>query len=378
MKKNILLAIFSGFAMALSAQITLTNATFPAVGDTLKTAVDAAPTGIQVTAEGPNQAWDYSSLSPDVEQETIYRPASEGSVGSLLPTADAFVGLGAGNVGETYYNITTTAVERVALNGNDPIGLGLPSLFRFTPPAIERRAPLVFGASNSSTSSVSLPFSSDLLPATITDSLPFVPDSFRIRLAFERMDKVDAWGKLTIPGGTFDVLREKRTEFRETKIEAKVPFFGWLDVTALLVTNPNLANIGKDTTSMYYFFSNNSKEPIAVATMDPQDQNVTSMTYKNGGTIVSGIHENIKNATVSISPNPAHDFILFNSNDLKMDDYSLTISNLAGQLILRELIDNSDLSGYKLDISGLSDGIYFYQILDKKGQLISGDKFVKN
>ncbi|HQW03874.1 MAG TPA: hypothetical protein PLR30_15405, partial [Saprospiraceae bacterium] len=74
-KKNILV-IFTVLAVTLSlpAQITITNATFPAAGDTLKTATDLAPAGIVMTSPGGPQTWDFTSLNATTRAVNAFRP----------------------------------------------------------------------------------------------------------------------------------------------------------------------------------------------------------------------------------------------------------------------------------------------------------------
>ncbi|MEK7253219.1 MAG: hypothetical protein AAB316_00615, partial [Bacteroidota bacterium] len=94
MKKTILLLTTALCATWVSAQITITNATFPAEGDTLKMAFDAAPPTIEITPPGGDQNWDFSDLKLSFDRTLIYRPASEGSVGYQVPNADLFADLG--------------------------------------------------------------------------------------------------------------------------------------------------------------------------------------------------------------------------------------------------------------------------------------------
>ena len=66
--RNVSMAIVVALAAcpAALAQITVTNATFPVAGDTLKTAVASNPAiGVAVyTAPGGPQIWDLSGLQP--------------------------------------------------------------------------------------------------------------------------------------------------------------------------------------------------------------------------------------------------------------------------------------------------------------------------
>src|SRR5690606_39507175 len=76
------------------------------------------------------------------------------------------------------------------------------------------------------------PPTSALFPYTTLFRSPISPDSVRLRIAISREDEVDAWGELEIPTGTYNVLREKRTEIRSSAVEAKIiGLGGWFDIT---------------------------------------------------------------------------------------------------------------------------------------------------
>ena len=61
-------------------------------------------------------------------------------------------------------------------------------------------------------------FRIDIIPDTLLAGLPIRPDSLRIRFVTTRQDKVDAFGKIKIPGsGEIDCLRERRYEITGDK-----------------------------------------------------------------------------------------------------------------------------------------------------------------
>ena len=123
------------------AQITVTNATFPVAGDTLKTAVATNPAiGIAVyTAPGGPQFWDLSALQPGTIQTNIYKPANQGSVGAQVPGAELFTVNAPGT--EDYYNVTSNRFERQAYYGIAPYDLVANSLFDYLPRCRNARHP---------------------------------------------------------------------------------------------------------------------------------------------------------------------------------------------------------------------------------------------
>jgi len=85
MKRYVPFSVLLLATAGVSAQITVTSATFPAVGDTLKLAIDNDPVGIvALTPPGGNQIWDFTSLQVDATENIVYNPANQGSVGAKI------------------------------------------------------------------------------------------------------------------------------------------------------------------------------------------------------------------------------------------------------------------------------------------------------
>jgi hypothetical protein len=374
MKKILPAIVFALFGNLLIAQVTVTNATFPAVGDTLKTATDLNPSGVTITAPAGNSSWDFSSLKISLAETFAFRNANEGSIS--VPGANMFVAIGQNS--EAYYNVSATKLELIGVLGPDPLGFTMDALYKFSPPLVERRAPLTYPAVNNSSSALNIPFkTSDLPPflVAILDSLPGpTPDSFRIKIKLDRTDFVDAWGKLAIPGGTYDVLREKSTETTETRIEIKVPLIGWWDITDLFP----IPNTGGNTSISYTFWNDVAKEPIAIVQMDSTGANVEQVTFKNNGVLSAGEDEPTVVPTVRISPNPVVSDARFEFLNVAQGDYTLQIINLKGEVVLEKNLRLNISYVESVDMSALATGQYFYTLSDKKGSILASGKLVKH
>ena len=85
--------------------------------------------------------------------------------------------------------------------------------------------------------------------------------------------------------------------------------------------------------------------------------------------LVTGIEEKNKKEMLKISPNPTSTILSILSS---VDYNSIKIINSVGQTILR--IEDTPAS---ISVSNLSNGIYFIQLLDKKGNLLKTEKFIK-
>lgn len=358
----------------LKAQPTITSESFPHAGDTLLTAIDNLPAGNYITGSGPAQAWDFTTLQSPFPRRTPLRPAMQGPGSYNFPGASFYAG--AGDNLAAYYRASNTKLELLGFYGADPLGLGVESATFYQPPLVQQRAPLKYLDNNSAQSNLSLAFSTDDLPAGVLDNLPITPDSLRIRLNIQRSDVADAWGVLTIPGGIYDVLREKRTEVRETRLDAKIGFFGWQDITDIAIQALGLPQLGALTTVSYYYFSNEAIEPVAVVVANEEETQVQRVEYK-----ANSVATNVQNVEalkpgVWAFPNPAIVNVRFEFTNLPKGKYKLRILNILG---IEEWSKSYVINGNyteKIDISALRKGTYLYSLMDERGKTVTTRRLI--
>jgi hypothetical protein len=118
-------------------------------------------------------------------------------------------------------------------------------------------------------------------------ALPVPPDSLRIRIATNRLDVVDAWGSLSIPGGTYNVLREKRTRYQEYRLDGKISPLGWLDITDVAV-QAGFQGLGVDTVITYHFYNDVEKTPIAVVNTGSDGLRIQQVDFKYNAPMTTG------------------------------------------------------------------------------------------
>lgn len=379
--KKMLLAIFSALCFGASAQITVTAATFPTAGDTLRFAVDTTVGDISlaVTPPGANQLWDFTGLQPASTFTTVYRPAASGMNFGSFPGAELLV---LNQQGETYFNVTNNVVENMGYSGNDPVNLNLDVLAKFQPAIKERRAPINFFDVNQQTSNLSVPFSTENIPDTLFAGFPFVPDSIRFRVSLQRLEIIDAWGTCQIPGGQYNVLREKRTEYSTTGLDVKVPFLGWVDVGTFLPGGGGGGGgvggfLGTDTTVTYRFYSGTEKEEIAVVTLDSSQTQARSIRYKNNGT--TSVNEDPDapgKAAIAAFPNPAVEWVRFDCTNLPPSDYTLKIFNIVGKVVWEEQYFISGNKSIRIELDDFKKGTYLYSLTNSEGAVIGTKRLV--
>jgi hypothetical protein len=377
--KRMLLAIFSALYLSASAQITVTSTTFPSAGDTLRNAVDDNPSSSinPATPPGGGQVWDFSSLQAAQTSETAYLAASQGGSVSDFPGADLVI---IGQAGETYFNVTNSKMEALGYAGADPAGFGLDVLAKFSPPIAERKSPLNFFDISQQTTDLSLPFSTELLPDSLFQGFP-KPDSIRVRSNTQRLEVVDAWGTCQIPGGSYPVLRQKRTEYTTTNLDAYIgsPFpLGWVSISQFLGGGGGgLGNfIGTDTTVTYRFYSGTEKEEIAVASMNNSLSEVTSVRFKNNSTSAAPEVDSPGSAGIQAFPNPAVEWVRFDCTNIAPGEYTLKIFNIIGKVVWKEKYALSGNRSIRLELNNFKKGTYLYSLVDSKGNIIGTKRLV--
>ena len=375
--KQMLLAIFSALFFGASAQVTVTSATFPSAGDTLDYALDNDPNGLTIaTPPGGNQTWNLLDLQANQTLQVIYRPASAGLYAASYPGADLVV---VGAATETYYDKTTAKFAVLGFAGATPVSLGTQALARYTPALVERKAPLNFFDISSQNADLVLPFA---IPAALLDSLnlnlPVQPDSLRARVETNRLEVVDGWGKCQIPGGNYDVLRVKRTEYRTTGLDVHAPFIGWVDIEPFLGAGGGaLAGFFRtDTLVTFRFSSNLEKEDIAVATMSNDLATVEQVQFKNNATTGFFDVDSPGAATIQAYPNPAVEWVRFNCANLPQEDYTLKIFNIIGKEVWKENYKLTGSKSIRIELDDFKKGTYLYSLTDSQGNIIGTKRLV--
>jgi type IX secretion system substrate protein len=375
MKLNLLSILFSLVTICVSAQITVTNTTFPVAGDTLKTVFDGMPVNIDINPAGGtiDGVWNFGNLQ-GMLRETVFRSASEGTAADEFPGANLVTSFGV--AGENYYKTTDNTFSLIGYQGPDPANLGLNLSVHINPPLVEKKAPLNFTDSYSDEGAVLVPIAASDIPGGLLDSFPIAPDSIRIRIAIERSGFVEGWGNLTIPGGSYDVLREKRVELTETRLDVKIgtgPFAVWLDVTDVV----GLDFLGGDTTTTYNFYDENAKEAIAIVTVDNIDNDqVLFVEYKYNDVMTNVRYVNNGKPDILAYPNPAMEDIRLEFMNLNSGDYSVKIYNILGVEVWKNQYTVNGNRIVRIDVSNFRKGTYLYSLVNENGKTISTKRLI--
>jgi hypothetical protein len=341
MKKQLLFALtFAGFCGA-HAQITITQADIASAGNTIYRGIDTAYTEAYIGPSGSNMIWDYSGMIDD-DADTVYfvDPSTLANYSQFPSSNLGIVITGQG----TAYAINDAASLRI---------IGQEADFQFqtiaaatNPPELITKFPATF-ISNWTNNPVT---ASPAFPIT---GFPGV-DSARVTISKSKNVIVDAWGSLTTPMGTFNVIRQKEDVTTDQNIEIHSGF-GWVPFQS--TSSHQLS---------YLHWANGVGFPILQA--DSLDDGTVNMTWMIQAP--AGIKETASQKDLRVYPNPASDLVyimLDANNGVTIDVYD----------VQGKLVKQTEATGAiaQLNTSDLEKGIYTYKVSSVKG-FVSTGKFI--
>jgi hypothetical protein len=346
-----------------NAQITITNTSFPAVGDMLHTATDPNPLLNITAASNTAQSWDYSAFVPSAVETVPVLDAATGAAAASFPSAELLLPAFGG---EGYVDVTSSAGSIVGFYG-DP-GIGTFFTVPFIDPLVLFSAPINYGQTMSDVGKLAVAFNPNDIPP-LADQIPDNIDSMRVRIDLVRHDTADAFGQLKTHLGQFDVLRVKRTTYTDLTVEAKVPFIGWVDVELLGITLPIPT---KDTTDQYDFLAEGHK--VAVLSLSKRGDlfgggySTTVAVYETDPSLLSAAQVALQ--PISIAPNPANDNVQITFG-ADVPYVNLQIADLNGRVWSSQ---QNVQSGYSFSVASLPVGLYIAYLTDSKGRLVARSK----
>ncbi len=361
----------------VSSQITVTNSTFPSIGDTLRTRTTSNPSSpVNVGTNNGPQTWNYNFLnSGGSMSEDIYVSPTLGTQSAAFPTSNLMILTDGGQ--EQYLRTSATKIEALGFGGENgflPTNLAI----KYTERPVLRVAPLNFITSNNSTGKFNISLSTDLLPDSLLSGLPFSIDSIRILFTNSTSGLVDAYGSLMLQNKTFDVLREKSTVTSNTALEVRI-FNTWINPSSLGFQIPGGLGdfLGSDTTINYNFYTNTRKDVLVSVEHNVKNE-FQSVTFADVGGIITSSEDISLDHTLMLYPNPASEFINIQTKDWKEGMYFLNITDLSGRVVYFENTKLEKNNIKQIPTHNLPAGQYIFTARDKFNQSIRSIKFIIN
>lgn len=265
----LLFSVFASMQTMAQTQITLTRADFPkptANSPLPDSVLFTNVNGNNTTAEtinGASQSWSeaglvgttaYQSFVP-VSATGIFQLAFLGSDYAQPLLAGASVAGQVASDAYEYYDYSSNKLQIRGFGANVTIPgtttpLPLPAIY--TTPDVVYIFPIAYGNKDSSTSSFNL-------------TIPLGAVNFNVTRNQKRVNEVDAWGSVTTPAGTFDVLRVVSSINRIDSIKTSFISFGtptnpveykWLaagkKIPVLQINGNNVAGVFTKTNTTFW------------------------------------------------------------------------------------------------------------------------------
>ena len=329
------------------AQITITLADFPEIGNLVVSAVDNVTT-IDPGSPGMNQIWDFSDLIPAAYDSTYYISPVGAPGYQNYPEANMVSNHSPnqypGGYNINFWNYSDTEIKGVAdeslvnFFGNFFMAFHI----RYIPPSGLIGFPFSYGSSKVQS------FVMDWITAFRDNGV--VTDSTRT-ISHVNLDcLIDGSGTLIIPDGSFPALRAKEV---------------WSSIDSSFTWTSGAWVYDSDTTSnwtQYRWYANDYGE---VGFYSPNSKKGNGFTFFKSETVV-GINDRATRPAFRLYPSPANSMIHIESVR-KIE--KVEIVDLAGNLMLVTQSSNA------LDVSGLLPGMYLVRVYSGNG--FTSDKFIK-
>lgn len=372
------LLVFIGLLLCsgIHAQITVSNETFPSIGDTLFTRTTFNAAGIDVGSPGADQFWNMEGLSGGQLVSTLYLDPAMGNAAADFPEAELMSTQG--GITEIYYDVFNNRMDELGRAGQD-FGFGdidIPFIFEEKP--VFRRAPIAYGDAYDNDNVASVTVGIDIFPDSLLTLLgPFADliDSVRVNVDISNSASVDAWGTIVLPNGSYETLRERVETIQDTKLFIRA-FGAWNEAGPEILTllGPAADFFGRQEFTTYNFYSDVEKEILVSANV--QDGALISITYKGDGIVTSTKQLTYTDAEISAYPNPTFGPITFDVGAYGNGKYRLTVYNIVGKQIITDSFEVTNNQSFETNLSQLRKGSYIYTIHNERGDKLGTKRFI--
>lgn len=246
MKKIYIFLFAILFTQSLKAQITLDNTDYPVAGSIVATSQDfTTPVNIG-TPSASYQTWDFSALVADVNDTAAYFDPALTPQGAAFSTSDMATYDRVNQIYSYYKHLAGGLFIKGISIDLSWLGLGL---YNVNANPQEKFMPNPYTYSNTNSVNSKYDIKLDVNLSDFVDST--------IRRTIIKQDTADAWGDITTPSGTYNVLRVH--SYQIESLDFVVSAF-----SIPLATIP----LSSDTTHNYYFWAKTLGHPVASVFQD--------------------------------------------------------------------------------------------------------------
>jgi hypothetical protein len=367
MKKLLPLFVLGTVASA-HAQVIIDQVDFPIAGATITYGDDADVTNLtlDVGTTGGGQTFDFTNFETDgLTDVGFYDPATV-TGGADFPTAD----LAVDQIGGIYAfaEVGVGSVDVIGLGGDFAGQLGIPGSVVISLEAEDPWTLFEFPASVSSgllldTAVFEGRFeSTGLLPPEISLVWNPAPDSVWVKRVINYEANIVGDGTLTDPtGATHNVLKMLVVENSIDTLWGWTASTGWERPPAIVEGIAGLPS--NETVYRTRFISKELGYYVVDITTESNGTPISATFQSNEAECCTSVEEVVARGENVIYPNPTNDFIRVRTGG---DIYQFNVMDMSGKLLQTSRVT---IDGETVELNGLSNGLYIYQMLDEAGRV---------
>ena len=351
------------------AQPVIRSGAFPMPGDTVFFLTDDIPDEIELEPGGERPFWNFLSLRAPYLDFYRVSSASSGKDYNSFPRADIMLIDRKGK--SKYYAIQNNRITLLGGRGIELLGENLTGVWSYTEPLIERMIPTETGQMIESKTTFEIQSPIEDFDRTILNFVPFFPDSIKIESIVSRKIETDTWGVLALPGGQFNVLRQKVTDRNEYRVWIKRIGNSWIEISSMMPSNFP----GPAENTYYEFLSEDSQYPLAIIYVD-----LFSRPQRAIYQAVSGLRPFYRiydpDQWLYAYPNPAISKVRFKFSKIPAGNYTIRFYNILGKPLFERSYRLGRSKTIEINIAQLDKGTYLYCLLDDQGNKITTKRLI--
>ncbi len=348
--KKIILFLYMFFCLViLQAQVVITNNDIAGPGATILQSLDESPEmSIVPGPGGPNQTWDFSGLLEDTLDTMRFMNPDWTPYAGFFPNANFTMQM----MQDDMYLMMHRDADAFTMVGMVGTFQGMSDttiMVWVDPPQVIADFPVEYLDTRIDTTVYEIKMSSPVPPA----------DSIKVKITIASQVAIDSWGILTIPMGTFDVLRVY--EVRTTIDSIFTLLFGqWI-----------LSQSNTEVTDVYSWWTDDEAAGFYLAEMTAKSKDkgpVIQVKYlKQSPTF--GIEDQQVSYSAIAYPNPATSYIVIRPDR----DFQGTIEVLDILGNIHAIISNAGPCEHRIDLRNMHSGLFVYRLTDiKTGRILTG------
>ena len=339
------ICLFVSTAAVSDAQITVTQADLPVVGLAFTTAVDTNYVSV-IPAGGAGQTWNYSGLL-NFDQDTVgFIPAAGTPFAAQFPTANLAT-YSPSTANYAYFTSNSSGFYQNGVTDSAITG----GVLAYNPANLFIPVPFTYNDTRTSNARAEI-------LASITDSTGTV--NVRITHNVESNFLCDGWGTLQLPNATHNnTLRVRVTEQAIDSL--------FIDLTGLGF----YIFFGADTSTTinYRWIGNGPAAYLLGIEADSLGTSSVSSEYLLNYIVLGTQNIGADLNRVQTYPSPAADRVHFKWNS-NLNPTGLVVSDATGRVVMNA--EMRGMSTLDVPVSGMANGIYYYQLKLDNGTMEKG------